>query len=48
VEAQPSEPKADPISSGPLPKPTVTATLDQMGDVKPLTSSEILDDSIPW
>jgi hypothetical protein len=46
--AQPSAPKTDPISSGPLPKPPVNATLGGMGDVKPVTSAEVLDDSIPW
>ncbi|MGY8682663.1 hypothetical protein Q2941_33520 [Bradyrhizobium sp. UFLA05-153] len=53
---QPSEPKDDPISSGPQPqpkrsakpKPPINATLDAMGAVKPATSAEILDDDIPW
>jgi hypothetical protein len=50
---QPTEPKADPISSGPQPqpakaKPPVNATLDSLGDVKPVSSEEILDDKIPW
>jgi hypothetical protein len=45
---QPNAPKADPISSGPQPKPPVNATLGGMGDVKPVTSGEVLDDSIPW
>jgi hypothetical protein len=56
---QPSEPKADPISSGPQPqaqrtakpKPPVTVadeTLTRMGDVKPVSSEEVLDDKIPW
>jgi hypothetical protein len=55
---QPSEPKADPMSSGAQPqtkspqhqakpKPPVNATLDAMGEVKPATSAEILDDDIP-
>jgi hypothetical protein len=48
----PSEPKADPISSGPQPqaksKPPVNATLDSLGAVKPASSEEVLDDSIPW
>ena len=43
-----THPKADPISSGPLPKPAVKATLGGMGDVKPVTSAEVLDDQIPW
>ena len=40
--------KADPSSSGPQPKPAVNATLGGMGGVKPVTSAEVLDDSIPW
>jgi hypothetical protein len=50
--SKPSEPKEDPTSSGPLPqtkaKPKRPVTLDDMLDVKPATSSEILDDDIPW
>jgi hypothetical protein len=30
------------------PKPPVNAALDAMDEVKPATSAEILDDSIPW
>jgi hypothetical protein len=49
---QPSKPKVDPISSGPQPqaksKPPVNATLDSLGDAKPASSEEVLDDSIPW
>jgi hypothetical protein len=52
VETVPSEPKADPISSGPplqaKAKPPVNATLTAMGDVKPVTVGEIMDDEIPW
>jgi hypothetical protein len=52
VEATVTGPKADPISSGPQPqakaKPPVNAALGNMGDVKPLTSAEILSDDIPW
>jgi hypothetical protein len=52
----PSEPKSDPISSGPQPKPQhqakpkppVNATFDALSEVKPATSAEILDDDIPW
>jgi hypothetical protein len=52
--AETPAPTPDPISSGPQPKPQrrakppVKATLDAMGEVKPATSAEILDDSIPW
>ena len=60
LQTQPSERKDDPISSGlqpqpqpqekrPIrPKPPVNATLEAMGEVKPATSAEILDDDIPW
>jgi len=43
-----TEAKADPISSGPQPKPAINTTLDEMGGVKPVTSREILDDDIPF
>jgi hypothetical protein len=58
LQTQPSDRKDDPISSGPQPqqqethpikpKPPVKAVLDAMDEVKPATSAEILDDSIPW
>jgi len=60
LQTQPRERRDDPISSGlqpqpqqqekrPIqPKPPVNATLDAMGEVKPATSAEILDDDIPW
>jgi hypothetical protein len=59
-QTQPSERKDDPVSTGfqpqpqqqekrPIkPKPPVNATLDALGEVKPATSAEILDDDIPW
>ena len=43
-----TEAKADPISSGPQPKPAINTTLDEMGGAKPVTSREILDDDIPF
>jgi hypothetical protein len=54
--APPTHPsdKPDPISTGSAqpqrqakPKPPVNATVSAMGDVKPATSAEILDDQIP-
>lgn len=48
TETQPAELEADPISSSPQAKPWVNATLNAMGDVKPTSSEEVLNDKIPW
>jgi len=51
VESGPVQPQAKPQPRHAKPKPPVnviSATLTAMGDVKPVSSNEVLDDDIPW